>query len=221
MTISEMQVIHLAVEKGAKTDLVFTMPNTAVLFGSTADFSGLVSLGHSAVRHFGSIGVQSDAVGVFFGDDLGKIRILGHETFEFLIYALVPPVECSGYWITTAPSGIFSIGLPDGNATDEPSICCWHIHPQPRTYITMRHNLQPTDVLFVYESAHRKVDVRISPISFNVSIVLIHYRPQRKANGRSVQVTFSGDSNVSFFYSAFSKLVVQCLRQAYSISMVL
>jgi hypothetical protein len=195
--ISEMQMLVLPIESGTKTDLTFSIANTAVLFNSTTGFSALVSVGHQTVRHFGSIGEQSDAVGVFFGDDLGKIRILGHSTFALTIYALVPPVPCARYWITTAPAGVFSIGGSFGNVTDEKSVCFWHVHPSPRTYATVWRNVQPAEALRVFRRANESA-VLGKRLSLGVTVALIHYRPGRKTNGRFIEITFSVDKNESF-----------------------
>jgi hypothetical protein len=194
---SEMQVVRLPIEKGTKSDLLFTVANTAVIFGSTSGFSALVSLGHSAVRHFGTIGDSSDAVGVFFGDDHGKIRILGHSNFELTVYALVPPVECNGYWITTGRMGTFSIGGKTANATDSASVCWWHVYPSPRTYAIVRRNFLPADQLLAFVSAHHRRNL-VERVRFEEEVVLVYYRPDRSANGRSIEIGFSVDGNESF-----------------------
>lgn len=105
-----MQILHIFIANGSETNYVFPTHGTAVLFGSRG--SQLVA------HHFASVHRDRDIVGVFFGAEIGSIRIRGQADCEATLCIPVPPVKCDADWLTTAASETFSIGIPGANATD-------------------------------------------------------------------------------------------------------
>jgi hypothetical protein len=71
-----MPIVLFPIKSVTKTNLIFAVANTAVIFGSITSFSIFVTLSRQIVRSFGSIGDESHALGSFWVAILVKFEFL-------------------------------------------------------------------------------------------------------------------------------------------------
>jgi hypothetical protein len=135
--LTERHIIQLALRPGERRDYAFPVPNSAVIFATTAGFHALLGTGQGRVRQFGVVDGRTPVLGGFFGSRLGKLRIIADSDCRIIFYALVPPVsDCQQIYITSDTSKFELSPHEQANASITPGSvhCMWHISPWNLSY---------------------------------------------------------------------------------------
>jgi hypothetical protein len=160
-------------------EIAIPVNRSAVLFASNQGFHGVVGTGEFHVRQFGIINESYDAIGAYFGDAIGKVRVYRrNETRSIGLYVLVPPIECDTFWITTAGVDTFSIGREGMNQSmkEGSTVCLWYVHPGPTVVEVSHEGGVHEDAFRYYLASNASVGAKPGTVRINAGITLWVYR---------------------------------------------
>jgi hypothetical protein len=158
---------------------------SSVIFAHTSGFHGVVGTGEFHVRQFGIVNASYDAIGAYFGENPGKVRLYGRNTATVVVYALTPPTNCDTFWITSSATDTFSLGGSFANGTLSPArtACLWYLNEGPATATVRRAG---RDSLHVYTSHLAGAEAKDGDVALPGPITLFTYRPADALSALSV-----------------------------------
>jgi hypothetical protein len=120
-----------------------------------------------------------EAIGAFFGDDIGKVRLYGRANAIIVLYVLTAPTNCDSFWITTSATDTFSLGgsLENGTLSPSQTACLWYINDSPAVATVTHASGAGRDALRVFTDARTDAQVKEGRVRLPGPITLFLYRP--------------------------------------------
>jgi hypothetical protein len=178
-------------------EISIVVPYSAVIFSDLLGFHGVVGTGEFHVRQFGIINSSYEAIGAYFGGQQGKVRLYNRNRNSSLgLYILVPPTECSTFWITTSATDSFSLGFGglNGSIIAGHTYCLWYVNPRSGS-VNVGYKGTEKDVFLLYTKSETSVNLQSGLTKLNGPISLFVYKPSG-VNGHRLNVDCEGSQEL-------------------------